>query len=110
MAFGLALGGAVVVALPVSEARAEKADPGTAALEARVRQLETRMAKVEARMAEHEKPQAGHAAHGGQTGMPGNAPDQPMGQMPQQHTMPPQADPQQGMPMGGGTGGGMTDM
>lgn len=108
VAFGLALWTAGVAAYPVSAAWAEKSESGAAALEARVRELETRMAKVEARLGEHEKPQAGHAAHG-KAWMPGNMPDQPMGQMPPQHSMPPQAGQQQGAPVGGGMGG-MGDM
>lgn len=107
VAFGLALCTAGIAAHPLPSAWAEKPAPG---LEARVRELETRMAKVEARVGEHEKPQSGHAAHAGQGGMPGTMPDQPMGQMPPQHSMPPQSGQQPAPPMGGGSGGGMTDM
>ena len=109
---GLAVFAAILFAPLVSQAQAETAGPKVSALESRIRDLEARMAKVEARVGEHESPKAGHAQHTGAGGMQGNMPDSPMGQMPPQHSMPPQSGQQQPAPMGGGGGGmgGMGDM
>lgn len=96
-----------VTACPMT-AKAEKPDEKFTAIESRVRDLEVRVAKAEARLAEHEKHQAGHATHAAPAGAQAVMPDQPMG-MPPQHSMPSQAAPPQGMPMGG-NGAGMGDM
>lgn len=105
---GLAAFSATLSAPLVPQARAETAGPKVSALESRIRDLESRMAKVEARVGEHESPKAGHTQHTSAGGMSGNTPDSPMGQMPPQHSMPPQPGQQQA-PAGGGMGG-MGDM
>lgn len=101
---GLAVSSAILTAPVVSQAQTAAGGAKASPLERRIRDLEARMAKVEARVGEHESPTTGHARHTGAGGMQGNMPDSPMGQMPPQHSMPPQSGQQQPPPMGGGMG------